>query len=247
MDQEYVKSLNEDEKFALLVGILLGDGCLSLVKGKKKYIVITCSLDDDLPFFEEIVAPLLEFFRGKKTNIKFRRDCRAIEFNFTDKKLFDLIVSVGFPIGKKGPNLIIPKIFYEKNLLKYIIQGFFATDGSLVLTKNPNKYYPRIESRVIHRYLIKQIHNYLLEIGMKGNHYFCKARPDSRWKVVQDQYRFQFNGEQNLKLFKEKIGFINPKQEDKFNNFVRYNKEYSRKMKGVPTQKQHFIRDNIKL
>ena len=48
-------------------------------------------------------------------------------------------------------------------------------------------------------------------------------------------------------LFKEKIGFINPKQEDKFNNFVRYNKEYSRKMKGVPTQKQHFIRDNIKL
>jgi len=33
-----INSLNEDEKFALLFGILAGDGCLSLVKGRLKFI-----------------------------------------------------------------------------------------------------------------------------------------------------------------------------------------------------------------
>ena len=44
-----------DKDIALLYGILLGDGCLSLVS-KKKFITITGSLDYDLPFFEKVVS-----------------------------------------------------------------------------------------------------------------------------------------------------------------------------------------------
>ena len=168
-----VRNLNYEEKFALLYGIMLGDGCLSLVEGRKKFIVITCSLEDDLPFFQKVVSPLLKEFRGKDTNIKFRKACRAIDFNFTDKELFDLIHFKGFPIGKKGPNLIIPDEFYKNNLLKFIVQGFFATDGSLVLTRNPNKFYPRIEGNGISKKLISQISDYLRDIGMKGRCYDC--------------------------------------------------------------------------
>lgn len=180
MESNYIESLNDEEKFALLFGILSGDGCLSLVNGKKKFITITGSLDDDALFFNEIVSPLLRKFRGKDTNIKFRKDCRAIEFNFTDVKLFDLISSKGFPIGKKGQKLIIPQFFYDRELVKYIVQGFFATDGSLVLTKNPNKFYPRVEARVIHKNFLKQIYNYLISLGLNGAYYNCKPRPDTR-------------------------------------------------------------------
>jgi len=240
--------LNYDERFALFYGIMLGDGCLSLVNNKKKFISITCSLDDDLPFFQKVVSILLREFRGKETNIKFRKACRAIDFNFTDKKLFDLIHFKGFPIGKKGPNLIIPDFFYEKCLLKYIVQGFFATDGSLVLTKNPNKFYPRIEGNGISKNLIFQISDYLREIGMKGKFYEAKGKKSNFDKgFSQKQYRFQFNGKENLLLFNEKIGFVNPKHTLKFNNFLRYDKEYDDNIKGVSCSKHYLIRNKVKL
>jgi hypothetical protein len=242
-----IRSLNHKEKFALLYGIMLGDGCLSLVNGKSKFISITGSLDDDLPFYKEVISLLLKEFRGKDTNIKFRKACRAINFNFTDKRLFDLIHSKGFPIGKKGPNLIIPELFYQNNLLKHIVQGFFATDGSLVLTKNPNKFYPRIESRVIHGKLINQLYDYLHSAGMEGNHYNCGLRGDSPWKNIQKQYRFQFNGKKNLLLFNEKIGFVNPKHKLKFDNFMRYNEEYDNNIKGISCSKHYLIRNKVKL
>lgn len=222
-----VQDLNYDEKFALLYGIMLGDGCLSLVNGKTKSVVITCSFDDDLLFFQKIVSPLLKEFRGKSTNIKFRKDCRAIEFNFSDCKLFDLISSRGFPVGKKGPNLIIPDIFYKNNLLKFIVQGFFATDGSLVLTKNPNKFYPRIEGNGISRGLISQISSYLNQIGLEGKLYDAKRRTIYFGKgACQKQYRLQFNGKKNLLLFNEKIGFVNPKHKLRFDKFLKYDKIY---------------------
>lgn len=222
-----IANLNSKEKFALLYGIMLGDGCLSLVNGKSKFISITGSLDDDLPFYKEVISLLLNEFMGKDTNIKFRKDCRAIEFNFTDKNLFELIASNGFPIGKKGPNLIIPEVFYEEKLLKYIVQGFFATDGSLVLTKNPNKFYPRIESQVIHGKLLNQIVDYLKKIGMKGSFYEAKRKKFYFGKDShQEQYRFQFNGKKNLLFFNENIGFVNPKHAIKYSNFLKYDLEY---------------------
>jgi hypothetical protein len=242
-----LRDLNYDEKFALFYGIMLGDGCLSLVGGNKKFISITGSFDEDLPFYEGVISLLLKEFRNKDTNIKFRKACRAIDFNFTDKKLFDLIASKGFPIGKKGPNLMIPKLFYEDNLLRYVIQGFFSTDGSLVLTKNPNKFYPRLESQVIHGKLLNQIVDYLISIGMNGKCYDCGIDFYSPWKNSQRRYRFQFNGKKNLLLFNEKIGFVNPKQAIKFNNFLRYNNEYDNNTKGVPYSKHYLIRNKVKL
>jgi len=242
-----INSLNEDEKFALLFGILAGDGCLSLVKGRLKFISIVGGLDD-LPFFEEIVSPLLKYFRGKATNIKFRKDCNAIEFNFSDVNLFNLFVLRDFPVGKKGLKLVIPKFFYEKDLLKHVIAGFFATDGSLVLTKNPNKYYPRIEGNGISKGLILQISNHLNEVGLSGKFYRAKRINDLRdFKVLQDQYRFQFNGKKNSIAFREKIGFVNPKHEEKFLNFLRYSEEYDLNIKGISNSKHYLIRNKVRL
>ncbi|MEK6842012.1 MAG: LAGLIDADG family homing endonuclease [Nanoarchaeota archaeon] len=230
-------SFDVDEDLALLYGIMLGDGCLSLVSGKKKFVTITGSSRDDLPFFVEVVSPLLKKFRGKETKIKFRKDCDAIEFNFTDKNLFDFLHSLGFPIGKKGDKLFIPRVFYDENLVEHVINGFFATDGSLVLTRNPNKYYPRLEAHVISKTLLFEIYSYLLSIGMNGGFYLNKSKPDPRWRTSQDKYRFQFNGKENLIKFRKAIGFVNPKYEEKFNNFINYSDEYDLRIKGQPSTK----------
>lgn len=206
---------------------MLGDGCLC--ECKKHYIItVTCDLYQDKPFFDNIVSSVLFRLTNKKVNYRLRKKYNAIEFNFSNKPLFHKLKLLGFPIGKKGPNIIIPKIFYQRNLLKYVVQGFFATDGSFVLTKNPNKLYPRLESQTIHKKLILQIHKFLTNLGMNGHFYTCKSRPNFAFcKTEQRKYKFQFNGIKNVILFNKKIGFINPKQRLRYHNFIMYSRKYS--------------------
>ncbi len=222
-----------DKDFALLYGIMLGDGCLSLCnrknrRTKMKILTITGSSIDDVPFFENVIHPILRRLRGKDTNIKFVKNENTITFNFSDEKLFDFLSQTGFPIGKKLDRLFIPKIFYDMNLVKYVVAGFFATDGSLVLTKNPNKYYPRLEIHVISKILLKEVYDYLLSLGFKGALYKCKRVNVSpgAYREMNQKYRVQFNGKDNLLLFENKIGFVNPKYKEKFDNFLLYDQDY---------------------
>ncbi len=221
-----------DKDFGLLYGILMGDGCIGKYKYKEfrnKYnynISIICNLLDDIPFFNEIVGPLILRLTGRKIKYRYRKDYNCITYNFCNKELFYKLENTGFPVGKKGPNMIIPNIFFKNNLIKQVVQGFFSTDGSLVLTKNPNKYYPRLESQAIHKFLMLQIHEYLSKTGMKGHFYKCKSKPDPRFKMVQQKYKFQFNGNENLLIFKDKVGFVNPKHQERFKKFMNYSENY---------------------
>ena len=215
-------ALKLNKNFAILYGIMLGDGCLSLVYEKKKFISITGNSNDDLPFFNDIIKPILKRLINKDIPIKFRKNENTIDFNFINYGLFDFINGFGFPIGKKGNQLFIPKIFYEKKLVKYVIRGFFATDGSLVLTDNNGTLYPRVEANGIAKILIKEISDYLNSVGIKSNIYLAKRRIQTGYLNRQEQYRIQINGKDNLKKFKKLIGFVNPKQIERLNYY--YNK-----------------------
>ena len=242
--------MNIEKKFALLYGILLGDGCISkyTTKDKRKRFVIsiTGNYYNDGKFYKNILKPLLISLGRNSVSIKKRPNNGTLEINFPDKKLFDKLEKNNFPIGKKGTKLKIPVNFYKEDLIKEIVQGFFATDGSIVLTKNPNKFYPRLEGHGISRELISQIKTYLNNQGMKGHFYKCKRnKKDLRWKTMQQQYRFQFNGKENFKKFNNIIGFINPKHKEKFQKFMEYSTEYDNSIKKIPTQKQKPIRNKI--
>jgi len=240
--------INRD--LALFYGIMLGDGCIGLYKCKgykNKYnynLDLSCNAFDDWPFINNIVLPLLKRLTERDILPRKSTPNNAIRINFCNKELFYYLKKLDFPIGKKLNKPFIPKIFYEKNLVKYIIQGFFATDGCLVLTKNPNKYYPRLESRTTQKILISQIKEYLVELGMKGYFYDSKSKPNPKWKTFQKQYKFQFNGRENLILFRKLIGFVNPKHQERFENFLDYSKRYDKAIKGIPSQNQKFYRIN---
>ncbi len=212
--------LKLSRNFALLYGIMLGDGCLSLVYGKRKFISIAGSMHDDIPFFEKVVKPIIFNLIKKDIPIKFRYSKNTIELNFMNKSLFDYISSFGFPIGKKGNWLFIPKIFYKKNLIRYAIQGFFATDGSLVLTDNNGTLYPRVEANGIAKDLIGEISIFLNSQKVKCNFYESK-RKSSYYPNTKQAFRIQINGKENLKKFVKVIGFVNPKQAEKLASFYK--------------------------
>lgn len=203
--------LKLNKNFAILYGIMLGDGCLTLTCKNKKTIFIAGSIKDDIPFFNNIIKPIINSFIDKEIPIRFRPKIGSINLNFVKNSLFDFITGFGFPVGKKGNRLFIPKQFYERNLVKYVVQGFFATDGSLVLTNNNGTLYPRVEANGIAKDLIKEISIFLNSKGINCRFYEAK-RKNHDWKTWQQQYRIQINGKKNLKKFVKVIGFINPKQ-----------------------------------
>lgn len=205
--------INKD--LALIYGVLAGDGCISRA-GRGYFISLTCNIHDDEPFIKNIIIPLFERIRKKKIKYRKREDCGKIEINFSDKEFFNLIKSMGFPVGiKKG--IDIPNIFPE-NFYRYIISGYFSTDGSIVLTNNNGTIYPRIEIFSKSPKILEQIKDFLLSKGLNGNVY--KINRKSGYNNGSIIYRMQFNGYDNLIKFKEIIGFINPKHENKFRRYI---------------------------
>lgn len=187
----------------------LGDGCISLC-GKSKFVVVTCSLLDDVPFFDTIVVPLFSELRMRETRYRKVRKYNKIEINVHDVRLFDELVDLGFPIGKKG-QITIPTVF-SRSVWKYIIAGIFATDGSFAIVNNNDTVYPRIEFRSISFPLLNQIREFLIRKDMRGNIY----KTITRGFVC---YRLEFPGKENLFTFKDVIGFVNPKHEERLTRY----------------------------
>ena len=216
-------TLKLNKNFAILYGIMLGDGCLSLTAKNKKIVFISGSLKDDLPFFEKVISPILKSLTNKTYPIHIKEYKGSIEIAFMNQELFEFIHSFGFPIGKKGNLLFIPKEFYDINSVKYLIQGFFATDGSLVLTDNNGTLYPRIEANGIAKDLIAEISSYLNSKDIKCNLYLAKRIKSTGFQNRKEQYRLQINGKKNLEKFIKNIGFINPKQIERLESYYNLN------------------------
>ena len=214
-------ALKLNRSFAILYGIMLGDGCLSLTSRNKKIVFIAGSLKDDIPFFENIIKPIIKKQINKDISIKYRYKIGCINLFFSSVKLYDYISNLGYPIGKKGDKLFIPQVFYDKKLVKYVLQGFFATDGSLVLTDNNGTLYPRVEANGIAKKLIEEISVYLNSTGIKCNLYLAKRKVYSGYPNPQEQFRIQINGKDNLKKFIKSIGFINPKHLESLNHYYK--------------------------
>ncbi|MFH1683151.1 MAG: LAGLIDADG family homing endonuclease [Candidatus Woesearchaeota archaeon] len=151
--------------------------------------------------------------RGKKIKVNKRQDYGKIEINFSDKSLFNKFKEAGFPVGKKGTGLRVPPNLL--NNMKEIISGYFATDGSFVITSNNGTMYPRIEFSSISKLLLEQVKEYLDSLGISGKVYLSKKYKNG-WCNL---YRLQINGKKKLILFRKEIGFVNPKHEDRFKKF----------------------------
>ncbi len=235
-------TVKRDKNFALLYGIMLGDGCLSYCSKRQDYAMcISGSYYHDQDFFKSIVKPVIDKLRKKPVKIRARPEAGCLRIDISDKRFFKNFSSLGFPIGKKGVKLSIPKIFLmDSNLMKRIIAGLFATDGCLVLAKNPNKYYARIEFISISKKLLTQVNNHLRSLGFNSTLSLRERKPT--FSTEKDVYKIQINGLKNLLLFKRKIGFVNLKHHKKYTLFLDYCKRYDKAIKNIPNQKQKFYR-----
>ena len=192
---------------ATLCGIMIGDGCLCLYcpknSGPKYTIDITLNLSNDLPFANQIVLPLLNKIADRKVRAKHRPKEGKLEIVLYSKKLFYRFHNDWeFPIGKKGEIRIPDKFLHKKGLLRKVLAGIFATDGTLIFSKQhkTEAYYPRFEFSSSSSVLLNQIYTFFKQTNYKT----------SKWKN-----RVAVNGFWSAKKFIKEISLINPKHQQR--------------------------------
>lgn len=207
-----VKIPRLDKKFALFLGLLWGDGCITNMQYAKKMgdwrVVI---VEDDQVLKQEIINLISQIF-GIKARIHYRKThyeiyfCSRIVYEILSKKF-------GFPDGLKRDRLNIPlQILADRNLIKSFLCGLFSTDGAITFSQN----YPRISVSSASYEFINEVHASLKELGFNAH----LNRYDR--KIGNPLYSVRLNGLSQSLLFYKYINFIGEKQY-RLKNLVKHN------------------------
>ena len=161
---------NKKEMLSELLGIMLGDGCLSS-SGSKYFVYICGHKTNDFKYHDQITRKLFKELFDKDIKIQFRSDENTLFIRFSDKEIFNFLRKY-LPVGSKYEKMKVPKVVRAD--LKYancLIRGFFDTDGCIILSKQhrKNPYYPRIEIPSKSRKFLEEILKILKSQGFYGS------------------------------------------------------------------------------
>ena len=193
--------LSIDERYAELIGLMMGDGCLSHTN-KARYIYICGHKKDDLEYHQNTTKVLFKELFEKDIEIKFRKKENTLFIKFSDKDIFNELCKY-LPVGKKYDYLQVPgRILSNKKLFFAFLRGLVDTDGCIIFSKQhrQTQYYPRIE-------LSSRSKQFLLEIleELKRHEFYGSVSHKGK-----QNYRMEVPGKKNPKKWMDHIGFSNP-------------------------------------
>ena len=190
------------KELAELTGIMCGDGCLSS-KSQKYVVYISGHKYLDFDYHNKCTRALFLRVFGKNIKINHRSDENTLFIRFSDEKVFNVLNSVGLPIGKKYDNLKVPTwINKNPDFAVSFVRGLTDTDGCVVFSKQHRSigYYPRIEIASKSISFLEEVFSILVSNGFYGS--VSKKGP---------HYRLEIPGFKNLDRWLKLIGFNNPK------------------------------------
>lgn len=220
LPKEWSKELGQ------ILGWLIGDGWLR--DGDKDRRVGFVFGSDDfelLPSFKSI----LNNWYGK--NIKeIKRENGVIHLSYHSKDFIEFFKALGVKAVKAKDKRVPEKIFTATyDAVIGFLQGIFTADGTI------GKLYKEIRLTSSSELLLKDVQLLLLNLGIKSKIYFRKysnSKPFTYTTKNNDERIYNSNGNyyelliegNGRKLFLEKIGFLNKKQ-DKLKNSVKFCKK----------------------
>lgn len=202
-----------NEKLSEFIGILLGDGSLSLRgynNSIQNRIKISLNAIDDIEYSHYINNLIYELFTITPL-IRKRRYENTLDILIFDRILVSfLIKKLGLKVAPKWNRGIISLDFTIYPYDLRVIKGYFDTDGSLVITNNNGIIYPRLEMKVSPSPMQIQF----IEILKKHNFRF------GFYKIGKGMIRIQLNGKGQVKKWVDLVGFSNPKHIKKSKKFL---------------------------
>jgi len=191
-------------KLAEFIGILLGDGSISI----KQYRIQITLNKNEINYALYISKIILQLF-DLKPRIKFRKNENALDVLVFSKQLTEfLIYEIGLFPAPKWNRAVLPKNYIDKpDLNKYVLRGYFDTDGCVVATNNNGVIYPRLEMKICPSPMKKS----LIEILKRRKFKF------GEYTIENNRTRVQMNGKPQLQKWMKEIGIKNPNHLEKIN------------------------------
>ena len=201
------------KNLAELIGILLGDGSLSLREinpNLTNRLKISFNSKDDSPYIFYVRSLLKKLF-NVEPQLKFRKNENTADlFIYKKDIILYLINEMGLRLSPKWNNALIPKKFMSNNLDLFVLKGYFDTDGCLVTTNNNGIIYPRLEMKICPSPMQEQF----IGILKKYNFNF------GIYQIGRGKIRIQMNGKRQLEKWIKLVGFSNQKHSNKIKRFI---------------------------
>ena len=209
------RELKKDKELAELIGILLGDGTVGVYPSKKYSTHYELKITLDKLYEQEYIIyvyKLLKKVLNEEAILKHRKESGASDLFIFKKEIVTLLIELGLKNSPKWKRAIIPKEFVNKKLGKYVLRGYFDTDGTVALTNNNGTLYPRLEMKISPSPMQKQLQQILDYYDFKYGTY----------QIGKDKVRIQMNGKEQLLKWKKRIGFSNFKHQSKAEYYLNH-------------------------
>lgn len=214
-----IPKLSED--LAEEVGIHIGDGSMWFKKHDwgTEYRYSVHGDKREKEYLVEHVSNIIKKLYGLDPIYKENKNDNSFGVFYNNKNLVLYKFNLGLPNGKKE-NIVIPKNIYNSKFVLDCIRGIFDTDGCLQF-QNRNKFakpYPRIDIASKSEPLIKQIATILDSLNISYSIYNSEI-PHYKTKTICKTSRIFIFGSKNLDKWIKNIGFSNPKNIKKYENW----------------------------
>jgi len=195
-----------DKNLAEFVGILLGDGSLSVYGKEKEYYRVKISFNsrDDNDYIFYVKKLICKIF-DEEAILKYRKNENTAELYLFKRKIIRFLIGIGLVLSPKWNRARIPKLLFNSPFDIFVLRGYFDTDGCIAIVNNNGKEYPRLEMKISPSPMQKQF----IEILKKYNFRF------GAYQIGRGKVRIQINGIRQLKKWSNLVGFSNRKHMDK--------------------------------
>lgn len=184
------------KRLAEFVGILLGDGCISNTYQNR----IQITLNKNETQYAIYIAKLIEELFNIRPEIRIRKNENTLDILVFNKKIVDFLVKqLGMMTSPKWKRAKIPELFINTDFERYVLRGYFDTDGSVVITNNNGVIYPRLEMKICPSPMRNSFISILKRNGFRFGAY----------KIDNNRTRIQLNGKNQVRKWVKDIGIMN--------------------------------------
>ena len=183
--------------YAELVGILLGDGSINIYPKINHYRIKITLNSNEIKYAIYIQKLFLKLF-NYNLKLSFRKNENTIDLLCFNRKIIRKLIDLGLVPSPKWNRAKIPEQFMNKSLGKFVLRGYFDTDGCVTITNNNGIKYPRLEMKVMPSPMKDQFQKLLELYGFKFGVY----------DIGRGEVRIQMNGNKQLEKMETRNWFF---------------------------------------
>ncbi|MBT4111389.1 hypothetical protein HOE37_06015 [Candidatus Woesearchaeota archaeon] len=200
--------MKNKEKLAEFVGIMLGDGYIGFPNCPR--IKISFNSIDDKEYFGFVENLLSQLFDANIITNHRKNENTSELFIFKREVIRSVINELKLLPSPKWDRARIPGWIFNQNLERFVLRGYFDTDGCVVITNNNGTRYPRLEMKVSPSPMQNQFVKIIDKLGFRFGVY----------NIGKGKVRIQMNGKEQLRKWNELVGFSNKKHQRKSDSFI---------------------------